>query len=59
MFCCALLCVPLVLQLSCHHDGEERTGCFDLFVFLVPRECCVSLPRDAMGLSAVCNCVIS
>ena len=49
----------LVLQSSCHHDGEERTGCFDLFVFLVSRECCVSLPRDAMGLSAVCNCGIS
>ena len=32
---------------------------FTLFVFLVPRDCCVALPHDAMGLSAVCNCGIS
>ena len=32
---------------------------FDLFVFLVSRDCCVALPHDAMGLSAVCDCDIS
>ena len=26
-------------------DGEERAGCFDWFVFLVSRDCCVALPR--------------
>ena len=28
------------------------------FVFLVSRDCCVALPRGAMGLSAVCDCGI-
>ena len=36
-----------------------RAGCFALFVFLVSRDCCVALPHDAMGLSAVCDCGIS
>ena len=27
--------------------GEERAGCFALFVFLVSRDCCVALPHDA------------
>ena len=44
----------------CNHlDGEERAGCFAWFVFLVSRDCCVALPRGAMGLSAVCDCGIS
>ena len=34
-------------------SGEERTGCFALFVFLVSHDCCVALPHDAMGLSSV------
>ena len=38
---------------------EERAGCFALYVFLVSRDCCVALPRGAMGLSAVCDCGIS
>ena len=29
------------------------------FVFLVSRDCCVALPHDATGLSAVCKCGIS
>ena len=33
--------------------GRERVGCFALFVFLMSRDCCVALPRDAKGLSAV------
>ena len=40
-------------------EEEERAGCFAWFVLLVSRDCCVALPRCAMGLSAVCNCGIS
>ena len=40
-------------------DGEERAGCFALFVFLVSRDCCFALTLDATGLSAVCDCGIS
>ena len=36
----------------------ERPICA-YFVFLVSRDCCVALPRGAMGLSAVCDCGIS
>ena len=44
--------------LVCNHlDGEERDGCFALFVFLVSRDCCVALPGDAKGLSAVVSVV--
>ena len=39
--------------------GEERAGCFALFVFLLFLDCCVALPRGAMSLSAVCDCGIS
>ena len=56
MFCCAFLCF-----LFCnYHDGEERAGCFILFVFLMSCfcYCSVALPHGAMGLSAVCDCCI-
>ena len=45
----------------CNHlDGEEKAGCFALFVFLVPHDCFVALPRGATtGLCAVCDCGIS
>ena len=45
----------------CNHiDGDERAGCFVFFfVFLVSRDCCVTLPRGAMGMSAICDCDIS
>ena len=33
--------------------GEERAGCFALFVFLVSRDCRVALPHDSTGLSRV------
>ena len=56
MFCCVLLCGHSSFD---HLDGEERAGCFALFVFLVSRDCCVALPQDATGLSAVCDCGIS
>ena len=36
---------------------ESWLLCF--FVFLVSRDCCVALPYDATGLSAVCECSIS
>ena len=50
----------IVSILFCYHlDGEERTGCFALFAFLVSRDCCVALSHDAKGLSAVCDCGIS
>ena len=46
--------------LVCNHlDGEERAGCFALFVFLVARDCCGALPDDAMGLCAVGESVYS
>ena len=56
-FFCVLLCVSLCAFWFCNHlDGVESAGCFALFVFLVPCDCCVSLPQDATGLSAVCDC---
>ena len=54
VFCCALLLCPF--WFGNHLDGEESTGCFALFVFLVSCDCCVALPHDATGLSAVCDC---
>ena len=56
MFCCSLLCL---FQLCNHLDGVERADCFALFVFLVSRDCCVVLPHDTTGLTAVCDCGIS
>ena len=51
--------VTLCQFLFCDHlDGEKRAVCFAEFVFLVSRDCFVALPRDAMGLSAVCYCGI-
>ena len=55
-----LLCVTLCQFLFCNHlDGEERAGCFVLFVFQVSRDWCEALSHDATGLSAVCDFVIS
>ena len=47
----------IVLQSS--RLGRERAGCFALFVFLVPRACCVALPHDATGKSVFSDCGIS
>ena len=57
MFCWALLYVhsSFFNQL----DGEEKSGCFARFIFLVCRDGCVALSRGAMGLSAVCDSGIS
>ena len=55
-----LLYVTLCPFQFCNNlNGKERPGCFAKFVFLVSQDCCVALPRSAMGLSAVCDCVIS
>ena len=43
----------------CSVDGEERAGCFALFVFMVSHDCCMALPDGATGLSTVCDCGIS
>ena len=46
----------LVLQ-SSDEEERERAGYLALFVFLVSRNYCVALHHDAMGLSAVCDCI--
>ena len=57
---CSMVCCTSLSILVCNHlDGEERTGCFVWFVLLVSRDCCVTLSRGAMSLSAVCDCGIS
>ena len=56
-FCCALLFVYSSFAII--SMGEDRAGCFALFVFLVSSDCCVAHSHDAMGLSAVCDCGIS
>ena len=56
LFCCALLCVHSIFAIILK---GKRANCFALFVFLVSRDCCVTLTRGAMGLSAVCDCGIS
>ena len=38
---------------------RELVACFASFIFLVSRDCCVALPHDTTGLSAVCDCGIS
>ena len=48
-----------ILVFCNHLDGEKRAGWFALFVFLVSFDCCVALPHDTVGLSAVCDCGIS
>ena len=39
--------------------GKGELVVFALFVFLVSHDCCVALPYDATGLSAVCDCGVS
>ena len=55
MFCCALLCVHFSIA-NANLGGKERAGCFALFVFLVSRDYCLTVPHDVTGLSAVCYC---
>ena len=52
MFRCTLL--------FCNHiDGDERAGCFTLFVFLVSCAWYVALPQGAVEWYPVCDCGIS
>ena len=45
--------------LFCNHiDVEKRASCFAWLVFLVSSNCCVALPRGAMGLPVVFDCGI-
>ena len=57
MFCCTLLYVSSSFAIILM--GKRELVVFAWFVFLVSRDCCVALPRGAMGLSAVCDCGIS
>ena len=55
MFCCALLCATsfsIILM-------EKRELAALLSLSSWSRDCCVTLPRGALDLSAVCNCGIS
>ena len=56
MFCCTLLYVhsSFVIILM-----EKRELVALLSLPSWTRDCCVALPRGAMGLSAVCDCGIS
>ena len=38
---------------------RERTSCLGSFLLLMSPDYCVALPRDTVGLSAVCACGIS
>ena len=57
-FCCALLCFPSSFAIILM-GKREMLLFFALFVFLVPRNSYVTLPHDATGFSAVCDCGIS
>ena len=39
--------------------GKRESCLLALFVFLVPRDCCVALSRAVSGFSAVCDYGIS
>ena len=60
-----LQCLKITIEGHVHSSfalilmWEEGCGCFTLFVFQASRDCCVALPQDATGLSAVCDCGIS
>ena len=56
MFCCTLLYVHSSIAIILM---GKRAGCFACFVFLVSRGGWVALPRDVIGLSAICDCGIS
>ena len=55
LFRCFLFCYAILF--GNHLDGEERTGCFTLIVFLVFCDCycSVPIPRGAVGWSSVCG----
>ena len=53
-----LLCV--ISSVVAHLNEEERAGCFNFIVFLIPCDCkcSVSLPCGAVGLVCMCDCGI-
>ena len=53
MFCCKLLYVHSSFAIIVM--GKRELVALLKFAFLVSRDCCVALPHDAMGLSAVCD----
>ena len=53
MFCCTLLYVPSSLAIILM--GKRQL----VALLILSCDCCVALPRGAMGLSAVCDCGIS
>ena len=57
MFCCSLLYVHSSFAIILMRKRELVAK--NYFVFLVSCDCCVALPHDATGLSAVCDCGIS
>ena len=57
--CFAVRYFVSILVLQSSRWGRKSPGCFALFVFLVSGECCVTLPHDVTGLSAVYDCGIS
>ena len=50
MFCCAILCVHSSFAVITMGKRELVA-----LLSLVYRDCCVALPHDATGLSAVCD----
>ena len=56
MFSCWLLCVHSSFAII--SMGKTELVALLCFVFLVSRDCCVALPPNATGLSAVCDCGI-
>ena len=53
MFCCTLLYVHFSFSIIL--IGKRKL----VYLLSVSRDCCLSLSRGAMGLSAVCDCGIS
>ena len=56
-FCCALLYV--LVSFAIILMGKRELVALLCLVFLVSRDCCLALPHDATGVSAVCDCGIS
>ena len=66
MFVFVLLYITLrqfyFFQIICNHrEEEQKAGCFAVIVLQIfcYYNCSVTLPYGAVGLSAVCDCVIS
>ena len=57
MFCCAFLCVHSSFAIILVEKRELIA--LLCFVFMVSCDCCVALPHDTTGLSAVCDRGIS